>query len=197
MPGYLHLRMEFSAFFPAVFAEPVIPDIVIAPLLDLDQLRQFLSSLIIAAYHEINCHIGCRKLVFQHDYATAGQVPKPVAISQSLYKIPPCADLAVAAARILPCQPLHDLFIQNSAIQELLCEVELSEGQNWVDKDSRRFGFRWFEASGIGDDAVFRLNGKRIMLRSAISWSFWPVNGIFPSEELAESPVPHSSFSFL
>ena len=48
-----------------------------------------------------------------------------------------------------------------------------------VDKDSRRFGFRWFEASGIGDDAVFRLNGKRIMLRSAISWSFWPVNGIF------------------
>ena len=54
-----------------------IPDIVIAPLLDLDQLRQFLSSLIIAAYHEINCHIGCRKLVFQHDDAAAGQVPKP------------------------------------------------------------------------------------------------------------------------
>ena len=42
-------------------------------------------------------------------------------------------------------------------------EVELSEGKNWVDKDSRRFGFRWFEASGIGDDAVFRLNGKRII----------------------------------
>ena len=38
-----------------------------------------------------------------------------------------------------------------------VCEVELSEGKNWVDKDSRRFGFRWFEASGIGDDAVFRL----------------------------------------
>lgn len=70
-----------------------------------------------------------------------------------------------------------------------VCEVELSEGQNWVDKDSRRFGFRWFEASGIGDDAVFRLNGKRIMLRSAISWSFWPVNGIFPSEELAERQI--------
>ena len=58
-----------------------------------------------------------------------------------------------------------------------------------VDKDSRRFGFRWFEASGIGEDAVFRLNGKRIMLRSAISWSFWPVNGIFPSEELAERQI--------
>ena len=70
-----------------------------------------------------------------------------------------------------------------------VCEVELSEGKNWVDKDSRRFGFRWFEASGIGEDAVFRLNGKRIMLRSAISWSFWPVNGIFPSEELAERQI--------
>ena len=23
-----------------------------------------------------------------------------------------------------------------------VCEVELSEGKNWVDKDSRRFGFR-------------------------------------------------------
>lgn len=70
-----------------------------------------------------------------------------------------------------------------------ICEVELREGKRWIDTDSRRFGFRWFEASGIGEDAVFRLNGKRIMLRSAISWSFWPVNGIFPSEELAERQI--------
>lgn len=70
-----------------------------------------------------------------------------------------------------------------------ICEVELREGKQWIDTDSRRFGFRWFEASGIGKDAVFRLNGKRIMLRSAISWSFWPVNGIFPSEELAERQI--------
>lgn len=70
-----------------------------------------------------------------------------------------------------------------------ICEVELREGKQWIDTDSRRFGFRWFEVSGIGEDAVFRLNGKRIMLRSAISWSFWPVNGIFPSEELAERQI--------
>lgn len=70
-----------------------------------------------------------------------------------------------------------------------VCEVELREGKQWTDRDSRRFGFRWFEASGIGENAVFRLNGKRIMLRSAISWSFWPVNGIFPSEELAERQI--------
>ena len=41
-----------------------------------------------------------------------------------------------------------------------VCEVELSEGKNWVDKDSRRFGFRWFEASGIGEDAVFSFKRK-------------------------------------
>lgn len=70
-----------------------------------------------------------------------------------------------------------------------ICEVELREGKRWIDTDSRRFGFRWFEASSIGENAVFRLNGKRIMLRSAISWSFWPVNGIFPSEELAERQI--------
>ena len=66
-------------------------------------------------------------------------------------------------------------YIGSHTVYLYVCEVELSEGKNWVDKDSRRFGFRWFEASGIGADAVFRLNGKRIMLRSAISWSFWPL----------------------
>lgn len=70
-----------------------------------------------------------------------------------------------------------------------VCEVELLDGKKWVDNASRRFGFRWFEAAGIGENAVFRLNGKRIMLRSAISWSFCPVNGIFPSDELAERQI--------
>lgn len=70
-----------------------------------------------------------------------------------------------------------------------VCEVTLGGGKKWMDTATRRFGFRWFEASGIGQEAVFRLNGKRIMLRSAISWSFWPVNGIFPSEELAKRQV--------
>ena len=70
-----------------------------------------------------------------------------------------------------------------------VCEVELLNGKKRVDNDSRRFGFRWFEASGIGNDAMFRLNGKRIVLRSSISWGFWPVNGLFPSDELAERQI--------
>lgn len=66
-----------------------------------------------------------------------------------------------------------------------LCRVTLSG----TDQADQRFGFRWFAPEGIGQDAVFRLNGKRIVLRSAISWGFWPTNGIFPTPELAEKNV--------
>ncbi|MBR6388855.1 MAG: hypothetical protein IKS15_01875 [Opitutales bacterium] len=58
-----------------------------------------------------------------------------------------------------------------------------------LDEYSDRFGFRFFEAKGIGDDAKFYLNGKRVFLLSAISWSFWPSNGIVPSKELARRHV--------
>ncbi len=54
---------------------------------------------------------------------------------------------------------------------------------------SVRFGFRWFEATGIGEDAVLRLNGQRTVLRSAISWGFWPVTGLVPTPELAVRQV--------
>lgn len=70
-----------------------------------------------------------------------------------------------------------------------ICSVDLLSREKAIDQDSKRFGFRWFDVSGIGKDAMFRLNGKRIMLRSAISWSYWPVNGIFPTDELAKRQV--------
>lgn len=70
-----------------------------------------------------------------------------------------------------------------------ICSVELLSKEEVIDQNSKRFGFRWFDVSGIGKDAMLRLNGKRIMLRSAISWSYWPVNGIFPTDELAKRQV--------
>lgn len=70
-----------------------------------------------------------------------------------------------------------------------ICNVELADGSQVTDRTNKRFGFRWFEASGIGENAIFKLNGKRIVLRSAISWSFWPINGIYPTDELAERQV--------
>ncbi len=51
------------------------------------------------------------------------------------------------------------------------------------------FGFRWFAPAGIKTNALFRLNGRRIKLYTAISWGFWGLNGIFPIPELAEKEV--------
>jgi len=47
------------------------------------------------------------------------------------------------------------------------------------------FGFRWFEVKEVDGDRMFFLNGKRTFLLTAISWGHWPVNGIFPTKELA------------
>ena len=57
------------------------------------------------------------------------------------------------------------------------------------DSDTRRFGFRWFEVRTVGGDRQFYLNGKRIVARTSISWSFWPENGIMPSDELARKQI--------
>ena len=65
------------------------------------------------------------------------------------------------------------------------CRVSLPDG----DALSVRFGLRWFTPDGIGEDAVFRLNGERVVLRSAISWGFWPVTGSVPTPELAKRQV--------
>jgi beta-galactosidase len=51
------------------------------------------------------------------------------------------------------------------------------------------FGFRWYAPEGLGKDAIFRLNGRRIKIYTSISWGFWGHNGLFPTPELAEREV--------
>ncbi len=60
---------------------------------------------------------------------------------------------------------------------------------NSSDTYTQRFGFRWFEVKDIAGDKQFYLNGRRIVLRTAISWGFWPLNGITPSDELAKKQI--------
>ena len=50
---------------------------------------------------------------------------------------------------------------------------------------TERFGFRWFEVKEMNGDKMFFLNGKRIVLHTAISWGHWPDNGIFPTDSMA------------
>ncbi|MFP5039821.1 sugar-binding domain-containing protein [Parasediminibacterium sp. JCM 36343] len=69
------------------------------------------------------------------------------------------------------------------------CQISLEDAGKTMDADKKIFGFRWFELAGIGSYAMYRLNGKRMVLRTAISWGFWPENGIFPTPELAEKQV--------
>ncbi len=57
------------------------------------------------------------------------------------------------------------------------------------EEEVQSFGFRWFGPDGVGKDAMFRLNGKRIVLRSAISWGWWPVTGTIPLPEYAEKQI--------
>lgn len=58
-----------------------------------------------------------------------------------------------------------------------------------IDRTSVRFGFRFMEARGVGTDAQFWLNGRRVFLLSGISWGYWPANGMFPTPELARRHV--------
>jgi hypothetical protein len=51
------------------------------------------------------------------------------------------------------------------------------------------FGFRWFNADGIGTNPRLTLNGKRIFVSSAISWGYWAQNGMFPDAEAAARDV--------
>ncbi len=66
---------------------------------------------------------------------------------------------------------------------------------SWLGEDgskdmvSKNFGFRWFEIKDVAGDRQFYLNNKRIVLRTSISWGFWPVNGIYPTPELAKKQI--------
>lgn len=63
------------------------------------------------------------------------------------------------------------------------------EGNKTSDEFDLRFGFRWFEIKTVNGDKQFYLNNKRIVIRTAISWGFWPANGIMPSDSMAKKQI--------
>jgi beta-galactosidase len=77
--------------------------------------------------------------------------------------------------------------IEIPAIYHLIIRVQTIAGR--VDTRTIPFGFRSFAPAGIGTNALFRLNGRRIRLYTSISWGFWGLNGMWPVPELAEKEV--------
>lgn len=69
------------------------------------------------------------------------------------------------------------------------CETRLLKGSKVIDSSSCQFGFRWFSPDGIGSNALLRLNGKRIVLRSAISWGYFPLVGTIATPDMAVRQV--------
>ncbi len=102
----------------------------------------------------------------------------------------------------LPIQP-------SEAISQTELEVSMPQAKLWelskprlyhmratvngpsgkTDTRTIAFGFRSFAPEGLGKDAIFRLNGHRIKIYTAISWGFWGINGMYPTPELAVKEV--------
>lgn len=86
-----------------------------------------------------------------------------------------------------------------------LWEIKKSNLYNWVttisdlngnviDIHRQRFGFRFLSViDHKGENPRFYFNGKRTTLISAISWGFWPVNGMYPTKELARKHLESAS----
>jgi beta-galactosidase len=55
-----------------------------------------------------------------------------------------------------------------------------------VDNAAQRFGFRWFDVGEKNGDKQFYLNGKRVFIIAAMTRGFWPTNGIFATDEMAQ-----------
>jgi hypothetical protein len=86
--------------------------------------------------------------------------------------------------------PLNDAKLWSVDSPHLyILNMQWTGADNTTDNFSRRFGFRWFEIRDVAGDKQFYLNGKRIVLLTAISWGFWPVNGIAPSDALARKQI--------
>lgn len=82
--------------------------------------------------------------------------------------------------------------LNDAKLYQLHIRVETIHGH--ADTRTIAFGFRSFTVTGIdpnnpSSNAVFRLNGKRTKIYTAISWGYWGLNGMFPVPELAEKEV--------
>ena len=112
--------------------------------------------------------------------------PDKVVFRQILKKVSfPSGNHEVTIPVNVPDAKLWDL----STPELYTCNIQIKKGKKILDQDQKNFGFRWFTADGVGKDAVLRLNGRRVMLKSAISWGYFPVTGLIATTEMAEKQI--------
>ncbi|MDX1699593.1 MAG: glycoside hydrolase family 2 TIM barrel-domain containing protein [Melioribacteraceae bacterium] len=71
--------------------------------------------------------------------------------------------------------------------EAVLYKAQVSfSGEGIKDNKSQRFGFRWFDVGEKDGDQRFYLNGKRVFIMAVMTRGFWPKNGIFATEEMAQ-----------
>ncbi|MDD4922235.1 MAG: PA14 domain-containing protein [Bacteroidales bacterium] len=102
------------------------------------------------------------------------------------FTVEPGKNMTVNLAASVPSAALWN--IRDANLYNLVVTIKNPQGKE-IDRYSQRFGFRFMSVVGYGVDARYYLNGKRTFFLSAISWGFWPVNGIFPTPELARKHV--------
>jgi hypothetical protein len=116
--------------------------------------------------------------------AQTGSELKEIKVSNNAYEQMGRAQEHLAKLTF-PSAKLWDLETPN--LYNFKITFETDDGQ--TDTRTIAFGFRTFAPTGLGTNAIFRLNNRRIKLYSSISWGFWGLNGLFPTPELAEKEV--------
>jgi hypothetical protein len=114
-----------------------------------------------------------------------------VLLEQAYADVPlPIGTSLLSKSLSTPTAKLWDTTDPNLYRCEVSVQVKPAVGPPARDAQEVVFGYRWFTPDGVGTpDACLRLNGKRVFVRSAISWGYWPINGMFPTPQLAERQV--------
>lgn len=107
-------------------------------------------------------------------------------VSASTFSVKPDMKQTIDFSASVPKALLWE--IRNANLYDLVVTLKDDKGK-LLDRSYRRFGFRFLSVVGQGTDARFLFNGKRTFLLSAISWGFWPTNGMYPTPELARKHI--------
>jgi beta-galactosidase len=87
----------------------------------------------------------------------------------------------------LTCEAADLWTLEHPRLYHLKLTIRTPNGH--TDTRTIAFGFRTFGPEGLGTNALFRLNGRRMKIYTAISWGYWGINGMWPTPELAVKEV--------